>query len=166
MSVFSHADAYKPKRSFFKGLSHSKTFTCDMGQLIPVLYLECYPGDVFKLGSEVVVRFMPMVAPILHEVNVIENYFFVPYRLLSDTNFDWDTFITGGKDGDGKLNGVTQVLPRWDVSSGKYGVGSLWDYFCFPLVKPVASCLPYDFPRRAYNLVYNPSSNNDKEYPH
>lgn len=126
-----------------------------MGQIIPTLFLECYPGDTFKLGSEVVVRFMPMVAPILHEVNVIENYFFVPYRLLSDSNFDWDTFITGGKDGDGKLNGVVQVLPRWDVSSGKYGVGSLWDYFCFPLTKPVASCLPYDFPRRAYNLIYN-----------
>lgn len=155
MSVFSHADALKPKRSFFKGLSHSKTFTCDMGQIIPTLFLECYPGDTFKLGSEVVVRFMPMVAPILHEVNVIENYFFVPYRLLSDANFDWDTFITGGKDGDGKLNGVEQVLPRWDVSSGKSGVGSLWDYFCFPLTKPVASCLPYDFPRRAYNLIYN-----------
>lgn len=155
MSVFSHADALKPKRSFFKGLSHSKTFTCDMGQIIPTLFLECYPGDTFKLGSEVVVRFMPMVAPILHEVNVIENYFFVPYRLLSDSNFDWDTFITGGKDGDGKLNGVEQVLPRWDVSSGKHDVGSLWDYFCFPLVKPVSACLPYDFPRRAYNLIYN-----------
>lgn len=126
-----------------------------MGQDIPILYLECYPGDVMKIGSEVVVRFMPMVAPILHEVNVIENYFFVPYRLLSDDNFDWDTFITGGKDGDGKLNGVEQVLPRWDVSADKHDIGSLWDYFCFPLVKPVASCLPYDFPRRAYNLVHN-----------
>ena len=153
--IFSRADGLRPKRSFFKGLSHSKTFTCDMGQVIPVLYLECYPGDVFKIGSETVVRFMPMVAPVLHEINVIENYFFVPYRLLSDENFDWDTFITGGKDGDGKLNGVEQVLPRWDVSSGKYGVGSLWDYFCFPLIKPVSACLPYDFPRRAYNLLYN-----------
>ena len=153
--IFSRADGLKPGKSFFKGLSHSKTFTCDMGQDIPILYLECYPGDVMKIGSEVVVRFMPMVAPILHEVNVIENYFFVPYRLLSDENFDWDTFITGGKDGDGKLNGVEQVLPRWDVSNDKHDVGSLWDYFCFSLVKPVASCLPYDFPRRAYNLIHN-----------
>lgn len=156
MSVFSKSDALRPKRSFFKGLSHSKTFTCDMGQIIPILYLECYPSDVFKLGSECVVRFMPMVAPILHEVNILENYFFVPYRLLSDDNFDWEVFITGGKKGDGKDDsGVLQVLPRWDVSNDKYGVGSLWDYFCFPLVKPEASCLPYDFPRRAYNLIYN-----------
>lgn len=155
MSVYSKTLVNKPGKSFFKGLSHSVTFTADMGQLIPVDYEECYPGDVFKIGSECVVRFMPMVAPILHEVNVIVSYFFVPFRLISNDSFDWETFITGGKDGKGLKNGVEQILPRWDVSADKHGVGSLWDYFGFSLVKPEAACLPYEFPRFAYNLIYN-----------
>lgn len=155
MSVYSKTLVNKPGKSFFKGLSHSVTFTADMGQLIPVDYEECYPGDVFKIGSECVVRFMPMVAPILHEVNVIVSYFFVPFRLISNDSFDWEIFITGGKDGKGLKNGVEQILPRWDVSDDKHGVGSLWDYFGFSLVKPEAACLPYEFPRFAYNLIYN-----------
>ena len=38
-----------------------------MGQLIPVMCDEVVPGDVFEIGNEAVVRFQPLVAPILHE---------------------------------------------------------------------------------------------------
>ena len=73
-----------------------KTFTCDMGQLIPIMADEMVPGDVFKIGNQSVIRFQPLVAPILHEINAYVHYFFVPYRLLWS---NWESFISGGADG-------------------------------------------------------------------
>ena len=59
---FSNVGALVPERSAFD-LSYSKTFTCDMGELIPVMCDEVVPGDVFKIGCESVIRFQPLVAP-------------------------------------------------------------------------------------------------------
>lgn len=132
-----------PRRSVFN-LSYEKKFTCDMGQLIPVMCDEVVPGDIFKLGSQAVIRFQPLLAPVLHEINMYVHYYFVPYRLLWD---QWEDFITGGVQGTD-----TSVLPRWTPTN--YAVNSLWDYFGFPLLVPTGA-LPMDFPRRAYNLVYN-----------
>lgn len=172
MSVFSSVRGNEVGRSVFD-LSHLKRFTCDMGQLIPVLFLECVPGDTMKIGCEAVTRFQPMVAPILDSVDMYVHYFFVPTRLLMDNEKDWETFLTGGKDG--KDNSVS--LPLWKFSyfdgtsvnpnnpfsngstSQKY---SLWDYFGLPLgannsesynisIANHVSC----FPQRCYNLVWN-----------
>ena len=55
MSIFSEVRGNEVGRSVFN-LSHTKRFTCDMGQLIPALFLECVPGDTFKIGCEVVTR--------------------------------------------------------------------------------------------------------------
>ena len=60
--VFKRVGGLHPRRSVFD-LSYEKKFTCDMGQLVPVLCEEMVPGDKFTIGNEVVVRFQPMVAP-------------------------------------------------------------------------------------------------------
>jgi hypothetical protein len=137
-----------PKRSAFN-LEYSKLFNCEMGQLIPVMHDVMTPGDIYHLSNEIVVRFTPLVAPILHEVNAFVHYFFVPFRLLDD---DWEDFITGGEDGTD-----TSTLPRWDNHSdtAKY---SLWDYFGFPtgVTVPASHDMsPIDYIKRAYNLIYN-----------
>ena len=98
MSVFSSVRGNEVGRSVFD-LSHLKRFTCDMGQLIPVLFLECVPGDTMQIGCEAVTRFQPLVAPILDSVDMYVHYFFVPTRLLLDNDKDWETFLTGGKNG-------------------------------------------------------------------
>ena len=118
-----------------------------MGQLIPVMCDEVVPGDVLHFGNESVVRFQPLVAPILHEINQFTHIFFVPYRLLWD---DWEEFISRGVSGD-----ETPVLPKWNPSLSDTAIGTLWDYLGFPTgVRPTGS-LPLDFPRRAYNTVFN-----------
>ena len=94
-SVFSQVGGLHPRYSVFD-LSYEKKFTCDMAQLIPVMCDEVVPGDIFQIGAQAVIRFQPLVAPILHEVNMYVHYFFVPYRLLWD---DWEDFISGGVDG-------------------------------------------------------------------
>lgn len=142
--VFKRVSGLRPARSVFD-LSYEKKLTCDMGQLIPVMCDELVPGDTFKLGNSVVLRFQPLVAPIMHEINVYTHYFFVPYRLLWE---HWEDFITGGVDGE-----FAEAVPRWVPTDTT--IGSLWDFLGFPTgVNPVGA-YPLDFPRRAYNFVYN-----------
>ena len=177
MSVFSSVLGNRVGRSVFD-LSHVKRFTCDMGQLIPVYFDECVPGDTRKIGMQCVTRFQPLVAPILDSVDLTVHYFFVPTRLLMDSEQDWNTFLTGGKDG--KDDSVS--LPTYyfnyangfssdphnpfsnGVVAGKY---SLWDYFGLPVPTGDASTVlsksndiaghnnVLGFPQRCYNLVWN-----------
>lgn len=99
-------------------LSYTKLFTCDMGQLIPVMVDEVVPGDIFKIGNQSVIRMQPLVAPVLHEINAYVHYFFVPYRLLWA---DWEDFITGGVTGND-----SHTIPIWSPTETTYiGVGSL-----------------------------------------
>lgn len=143
-NVFSNVGAVRPGRSAFD-LSYDVKLTGNMGWLIPVMCDEMVPGDKFTIGNQAVLRFQPLVAPILHEVNVYVHYFFVPYRLLWD---DWEDFISGGVDGT-----FDDPIPRWEPTS--YGAYSLWDYFGFPVGVDPDGAYPLDFPRRAYNFVYN-----------
>jgi len=157
MNIYERTKALRPQRSAFN-LSHEKKFTCDMGQLIPTLVEEVVPGDTFKIGVELVIRMLPMVTPILHEINAYVHYFFVPYRLLFD---EWEDFITGGVDGEDDTE-----LPRWTpagtsvtndngVALNDNAAYSLWDFLGFPIAAIPTDAVPVDFPRRAYNLIWN-----------
>ena len=117
-----------------------------MGDLIPIMADEVVPGDVLDLANHVVVRLIPMVAPMLHEVNVYMHYFFVPYRLLDE---DFEEFITGGEDGQSAI-----TLDTWNVTDN--AIGSLWDHLGFPTgITLPANNRPLAFPRQAYNFIYN-----------
>lgn len=147
--IFQRTGGLIPGRTLFN-LSYEKKFTCDMAQLIPVMCDEVVPGDFFEMGNEAVIRFQPLVAPVLHEINMYVHYFFVPYRLLWDnaTPDNWETFISGGIDGD-----ELPTIPTWEPTDTTEG--SLWDYMGFPTGIDPDGAYPVDFPRRAYNLVYN-----------
>ncbi len=171
MSIFSEVRGNEVGRSVFN-LSHVKRLTADMGQLIPVLFLECVPGDTMKIGCEAVTRFQPLVAPILDSVDLYVHYFFVPTRLLMDGDKDWETFLTGGKDG----KDTSVSLPLWTfgyadgssvdpknpfsngITNGKY---SLWDYFGLPIKDSATDLKVRDanhvlaFAQRAYNFIWN-----------
>lgn len=73
-------------------LSFDHKLTTDMGRLTPVLLQEIIPGDKFNIQSEVMVRLAPLLAPIMHRVDVTMHYFFVPNRILWP---NWEEFITG-----------------------------------------------------------------------
>ena len=143
-NIFDTVGSVQPGRSVFD-LSYDKKLTCDMGELIPVMCDEMVPGDRFDLGNQIVVRFQPLVAPILHEINAYVHYFFVPYRILWNL---WEDFITGGETGSD-----ASVLPRWNPTNT--AIGSLWDYLGFPTSIVPTDALPLDFVRSAYNKIYN-----------
>ena len=142
--VFQSVGGLRPGRSVFD-LSYEKKFDCDMGQLIPVMADEVVPGDVFKMSNQLVIRFNPLVAPVLHEINAYIHYFFVPNRLVME---DWEEFISGGTDGESTI-----PLPLWSpTKNGKY---SLWDYLGLPVDVVPDGALPLSFSKRAYNLIWN-----------
>lgn len=144
-SIFNTVRNNNVRRSVFD-LSYDKKFDGDMGKLYPVLCDEVVPGDIISLGNELVIRFQPLVAPILHEINAYVHYFFVPYRLLWS---DWEKFITGGMSGD-----EVPVIPRWDATAPRVVKGTLWDYLGFPVDVVPTGAMPLDFPRRAYYFIY------------
>lgn len=144
-NIFKNVGSAKPKRSQFN-LSYDKKGTCDMGQLIPVQCDMVIPGDFWDIGVQALLRMQPLVAPVMHEIDVSFHSFFVPYRLCDD---DFEDAITGGD-----LGTSSAVFPTWSPSD--VTEGSLWDFLGFPIgVTPDADNRPLDFPRIAYNMIYN-----------
>lgn len=143
--IFNYIARPKLKRSTFDR-SHYKKLTGEMGKLIPILCEEVLPGDNFKIQSNLMVRFAPMVAPIMHRVNAYIHYFYVPNRLIWD---DWEDFITGAE-------GL--VAPTVNLKANKtIPEGGLADYLGIP---PGDYSSGYDFyvnalPFRAYQKIWN-----------
>lgn len=96
MAYFSKIRIKKPRRHLFN-LSHEHLTTFNMGELIPIYWEETLPGDKFSVGVESFLRFMPLISPVMHRINLRFYAFFVPNRLFGQDN--WENFITGGQDG-------------------------------------------------------------------
>lgn len=82
-------------------LSHTRKFGFQAGKCIPTLMQEVLPGEKWDCGMSALIRFMPMQAPVMHMVDVFNYSFYVPARLTMERG-KFETFITGGKNGDGK----------------------------------------------------------------
>lgn len=153
-NLFNSISVKKPGRNIFN-LSHQVKLTCNMGELVPIICDEVVPGDRFRVSSDVLVRFAPMLAPVMHQVNVYVHYFFVPNRLLWN---QWEDFITGGEDGTS-----APLYPMLSIPSSQiptyFTNGSLADYLGCPTYKPnTVSRNPVEvsaLPFRAYQLCYN-----------
>lgn len=130
------------KRSKFD-LSHYKLLTCDMGELVPVQLQEVLPGDSFELSTSALLRVSPLVAPVMHPVQVRIHHWYVPMRLLWD---GWESFITGGSDGLG--DGVGSP----PTTSAAVSQGYIEDYLG---IRPGVTGERLALPRYAYNLIYN-----------
>lgn len=145
MSIFNEISVRKPSFNTFD-LSHDKKLSLKMGQLVPIHLQEIIPGDKIKMSTSQMVRLAPMLAPVMHRVNIYTHFYFVPNRLLWD---NWEGFITGGEDG---LN--ESVFPTLSIDMGDCENGGLSDYFGLPIQQDAAatvSALPF----AAYNKIYN-----------
>lgn len=134
----------RPQRNGFD-LSHSRKLSMNMGDLVPIMCEEVMPGDYFKDTTNVVVRLSPMLAPVMHNIDVFTHFFFVPNRLIWD---DWEAFITGGSDG---LD--ASVWPNRVFSD--VAPGSLADHLGLPLTTsaalPATSMLPFRAVQKTWN---------------
>ena len=170
-NIFNSIRLKRPRRNVFY-LSYENKLTANAGELVPIMCKPVVPGDKFRVNTEMLVRLAPLVAPMMHRVDVFTHYFFVPNRLLWN---QWEDFITKGVDGTG-VPAFPKIALRSDwvnptSAAALLSDGSLWDYLGLPtiggfngiafperspnsVIPPVGyevSALPF----RAYQLIYN-----------
>lgn len=132
----------KRRRRAKFNMSHVNSTTGKMGFLIPIMLQETYPGDTWQGDSKLFIRVFPLLAPLMHEVDVQVATYHVEDRIMLPK---FTEFITGGSNGEDAT-----VLPTVSVSPT---VGSLADYFGLPLCDNELTVSA--FPFRAYNMIYN-----------
>lgn len=127
------------RKRFGHGLGHFRLQTFNMGQLVPYSAVEVLPGDSFRGSSAALIRVTPLLAPVMHPVQVRMHHWFVPNRLVWD---GWEAFITGRD----------EVTPFPTLTPTARAVGDLADYMGIPIVEGLeVNALPF----RAFNMIYN-----------
>jgi hypothetical protein len=125
-------------------LSNLQVGTFGMGNLVPIGCQELVPGDSLQHATDSVIRTLPLLAPPMHEVEIIITHTFTPHRLIWE---DFEDFITGGDDG---LN--ASVLPTIDFSASPITKTDLGHYLGLPVgFAGTVSALPF----RAYQKFWN-----------
>lgn len=156
--LFNQVKINKQKRNAFD-LSHERKFSMNMGDLVPIMCEEVIPGDTFQLNTETLLRMAPMVAPVMHRVNVYTHFFFVPNRLIWR---NWQDFITGTKGTSGYEPTSPYILITNTTDRDLLKAGSLADYLGMG-IPPTTTQLPVinnqtqinALPFRAYQMIYN-----------
>lgn len=142
LNFFEKVKLKKPRHSTFD-LSYINTLTTQFGTLTPVYCEPVVPGDKLRGSSEFFVRFQPLIAPVMQNIDISVHYFFVPERLVWKNFGDW---IKG-------FNVETSPVPQylylkevneWHRSEYNHwynythdqvcGPGSLWDYLGYPVL--------------------------------
>lgn len=171
VNIFNSIRMKRPRRNAFN-LSYESKLTLNMGELVPIMCMPVVPGDKFRVKTESLVRLAPLVAPMMHRVNVFTHYFFVPNRLVWN---QWEDFITKGVDGEDvpifpKIT-LGQSTAAFVLNQGYFNDSSLWDYLGLPSIKSIGAtkgrspspnsvAVPDQFqvsalPFRAYQMIYN-----------
>ena len=128
-------------------LSHYNLLSMDMGELVPVGLFEVLPGDTVQQASSVLLRVSPLLAPVMHPVQVRIHHWFVPHRLVWD---NWENFITGGPDGNDN-----SVFPTMEFGAATGAVGTLSDYIGVPPLAGSPNVTVSALPFRGYGLIWN-----------
>lgn len=143
--LFTQNPGANPQSNTFD-LSHDIKLTFKMGRLIPTLVTEVLPGDKFSIRCENLLRFSPLVSPVMHNIQVTTHYFHVPLRIIWP---GFEDFITG----------ETEVLPPLNThTSNATFKGSLLDYLGLPKSIPTTQGNREEIsvlPIAAYNKIYN-----------
>ncbi|WGL31458.1 major capsid protein [Dipodfec virus UOA04_Rod_1074] len=114
--LFSTIKAPSAKSSNFF-MPHEVKSTTAIGRITPFFNPDIGPGDRVRLDVDFYTKFLPMLAPVLHRVNVYVHCFFVPYRLAWNK---WKSFITGSDEGFySSSDEVTQLPLLRATNSGK-----------------------------------------------
>nr|WAE43845.1 MAG: major capsid protein [Microviridae sp.] len=139
-------------------LSHDVKLSCNIGQLIPCCTMEMLPGDRVDINTEALVRFQPMIAPIMHRLSIRSEWFFVPNRLLWP---NWESFISP------PIEGVAPpAVPMIQETDWSVTANSLGDYLGLPLglydeTQKGVSALPFS----AYQRVFYDWYRDENFYP-
>ena len=153
---FSTVPSANIRRSSFDRSCSVKT-TFDIDTLVPIFLDEVLPGDTFSLKSTHLCRLTTLVQPLMDNLRLDLQFFFVPNRLLwKGENTGWELFITGGDQPvawTGENPADKLFVPQAFAPEGGYTEQSIYDYFGLPT--KVANYRHSLLPLRAYNLIFN-----------
>jgi hypothetical protein len=148
MYPYDNAMGNKPKYNTFD-LSHDKRLTMKMGELVPVMAIDVLPGDKFTVDTSHLTRFLPLVAPVMHNVKVKVRYFFSPNRLVWP---NWEDFITGPE------SATDTVEPTHPYVNAGVAPSSLQDYMGVGTATNQGGLNPVDMnalPFAHYQFIWN-----------
>lgn len=151
-NIFQSVFFKKPKR-YYHNLTHQNILSFNQGELIPVYWEEILPGDKMSLSVESLIRFAPMVSPMMTRNNLRFYAFFVPNRIVDE---NWQEFIFGNEDG---TDGKHSYLLVSHSYINNLNMRRLLDYLGYvPLVKPDfdrGCSFSNPYPYLSYFKVYN-----------
>lgn len=133
-SLFNSIQLVRPRRSV-KDLSYWNLLTTSFGSLTPLTCKPTLPGDKFRANFEVKVQFLPMMAPVMHPMNVSLLNFYCPIRIVWKGAEDFFTDVEHNPRGSGNSSATVQK-PIPPYITGKqmhdhpeyFQKGSLGDY--------------------------------------
>lgn len=134
-------------------LSHDVKLSMKMGNLVPIMCEPVIPGDNWRIGCESLIRFAPLVAPVMHRMDVTMHYFFCPNRLVWPA---WETYIAGTKSG---TDEPTHPFITLNGNSANPTVLPLANYFGIPFSGDGGqteniNALPFAMYQKIYNEYY------------
>lgn len=137
-SVFGSTKVSAPRHNVFD-LSHSVKATMNAGYLNPVLCTPVVPGDTFDIKADVFCRLAPLATPVLANMDIRLEAFYVPNRIIWP---NWEKFIVFEHRPD---NDPKPVLPYIDLRDAytaqlsdhynRVGIGSLADHLGLPVTQ-------------------------------
>lgn len=91
-SVFVNTQGlYQRRRAF--NMSYRNDYTCCLGELIPVYWQDLMPNSSWHCRAYGLIRFLPMVAPIMDNIDYYIHFWQAPRRILEGEEFT--KMITG-----------------------------------------------------------------------
>lgn len=165
MSIFSKVDSgIRYRRTHFP-IKARIMFDCNGGELIPIFRKQMVPTDVFRMSVQSLIRFMPLLAPVMTSINMYLHFFFVPFRILAKYfpdkyghEDDIEAIITGGEGAFDPETGLNETVSSAfpvhnEITLDKYSFG---DYLGFPVGKKLFNVPQYwaDAAAIIYNEFY------------
>lgn len=131
--------------------SHGHTTTFDVGELIPITWIDILPGDTINMQATIFMRLSTPVKPLMDNLYADIHFFFVPYRLV------WENFVRMMGQQDDPDDSISFTIPQKAVPSGGVVAGSLGDYLGIPteVDDTNTSWTHSALPIRAYYRIWN-----------
>lgn len=134
-----------PRSSF--DLSHGLKTTFNASELVPILSLECLPGDTINCRASLFGRMATPLKPVMDNLYLETFFFFTPWRQV------WPNFIKMMGEQESPGDSIDYSVPT--IGNGTPTIGSIYDYMGIPFGTLMGTTKVSALPFRCYNKIWN-----------